>query len=243
MIKGDYNWLKDICETHYCPEHPDNTLNVAWDKDQGYIIRCGAGHYPYELREKLSFTRLFNQGVAIPIEIANRIEKRREKMEGKALGFSLRESEDRGTGTALTPVQITALMNWAADVGLRAELGHCCIMYGQPYPTVDGLIYHAKHSDRHCNHFLLYPGAEEKVSLGLEPEDYVVECRVYDGIGRTLANRMGVVRTHELTDMSTKHPEKKRFPIVAEKPLEMAENRAMWDAYNDAFPLGIEEEE
>lgn len=159
------------------------------------------------------------------------------------LGFPLAEKADRGSGATLTPQQIAALVNWAKELGFRAELGHCCIMYGVPYPTVDGLIYRARRLDPKCTYTLSYLPTEEKVARGLCMDDWAVECKVYDAEGRQLGQRIGVVRQGETTEMSEKHPGQMRYPVVAKKPLEMAENRAIWDAFMDAFPLGVERKE
>ena len=163
--------------------------------------------------------------------------------EGRALDFPLREQADRGSGQVLNLQQINSLVNWAGQLGLRAELGHACLMYGVPYPTVDGLLYHARRQDPEMRYVLRYLGPPMKEEIGLDAADYAVECTVYNGKGEPVANRLGIVRADELTEMSSRDSSKLRYPIVSKKSIEMAETRALWDALSDAYPLGIERRE
>lgn len=157
-----------------------------------------------------------------------------------ALGFPLREKADRGSGQVLNMTQVSALVEWAGQLQLRADLGHVCLMYGVPYPTVDGLMYHARRQDPEMRYVLSYWDPQMKERIGLSAADYAVECIVYNGKGEQVANRLGIVRADELTEMSSHDTSKLRYPIVSKKSIEMAENRALWDALSDAYPLGIE---
>lgn len=240
MTTDSYLYLRDLVNSHKCGEC-GGELVLAWDGDlDSYIARCGTNPSHKGFQRALSFTKARRQGVAIPPEIEAQIKRKEARMEEKAVGFTIPEKTDRGSGSQLSLEQTRALITWASNLGLRAELGHVCLMYGQPYPTVDGLMYHAKQKDPNMRYVLYYTSRQERQEIGLAEGDYAVRCRVGNKDGEVIAERMGIVRASELTEESSKTPGQKRYPIVAAKPLEMAENRALWDALSDAFPLGIE---
>jgi len=242
MVTDNYLELRDLAKTHVCGEC-GGELVLYWSQERGcYRVKCGNDAAHKGFQQALSFTKAHRQGIDVPPEIKAQIERRQEAMENKAVGFTIPEQTDRGTGTHLSVEQSRALITWASNLGLRAELGHVCVMYGQPYPTVDGLVYHAKSKDPDMRYRLYYYLAHEREELGLKEGDFAVKCQVLNKDGEVIAERIGVVRVEELTEESTKTPGQLRYPIVAKKPLEMAENRAMWDAFSDACPLGLEQE-
>lgn len=149
---------------------------------------------------------------------------------------------DVGTQAVLVPEKMRELMVWCETVKLRPELGHVCAYFGKVYPTVDGLMYHARRQDREMRYLLHYLNPDQKAEIGIGPEDAAVQAEVYSSSGAMLSTRLGIVTKEE---QELEIPGKEghhRYPVLHKKPLEMAENRALWDALMDAFPLGLEDE-
>lgn len=226
MIKGDKEYLDQVVKTHHCPEH-NNPLVVAWHAgEDAYVIRCGAGHFPDEVTRELS-----------PIE-----EHKAGQREAHQPIASLLPKADLETGELLSPEQVQALIDYANKYGLDAYRGHVMMMYGTPYIGLDGYLYHA---NKKKIPFSLTgrPLSElELIQRGYEIGDmgYLSKVTRHDTSGTF--EGVGFIRRSELTEMSKKKPDRLRYPVVADKPGNIVQKRADWQALRRAFPIGETEE-
>ncbi len=226
MIKGTNDELARIIGTHRCPEHPDLELTVAQHIREGLVIRCGAGHYPEEVKRLPTRTEEYKRG----------------ELEAVDKSFNLLPRADLETGEVLSPSQIQALIAYAHKYGLDAYRGHVVLMHGQPYVGLDGYLYRAFHQG--LSHSLigrpLTP--EEMASLGYDVGDLGWKSTITILATGAVFEGLGFVRKSELTERSKKHPERLRYPVVADKPANMVVKRADWQALRRAFPIGEEDE-
>lgn len=223
MIKSnDKEYLERITQTHVCPEHGPK-LVVAWHAgEDNYVIRCGEGHFPEEVTRQKT-----------PIE-----EHKAGEREAHAPILSLLPRSDMATGELLVPEVVKALMDYAYKYNLDPYRGHVVMMYGKPYITIDGYLYHAK-------------GEKIPYTLSSRPLDEN-ERRIYqvsEGDHAWLAKLdtlepighftgLGIVTQEEMTAKSKTKPDKLASPVVASHPWQLCQKRAEWQALRRAFPIG-----
>ena len=222
MITGTYDELKDLPDTHYCPEH-DNPLTVAKHPELDCcVIRCGHGHYPEELLTKATKTALFRRGEIKAVD----------------LEFNLLPTTDLASHQPLTLDQVQLIISHARRYDLDPYRGHVVLMYGVPYFGLDAYLYYAKRSGK------VYSLTSRPLT-GMERTDYQVEEGSHAWIsyvkllpdGGTFSG-LGIVKKSELTEMSKRTPGQLRYPVVAEHPWQMAQKRAEWQAMRRGFPIG-----
>ncbi len=225
MIEGSKNELDQIAATTACPEHPDAELTVAWNaQENSYVIKC-RDHYPEEVKPVLTRTQLYKAG----------------QIEAVDPSFNLLPRADLETGEVISPEKMTLLVAYARHYGLDPYRGHVVLMHGQPYVELEGYLYHAN---------------REKIPYSLTgrpltPEEMAALMYDVGDIGwKSTVRRLdtgaefegwGFVKKSETTEKSRKHPDKLRYPVVADKPANMVVKRAEWQALRRAFPLGEEQ--
>jgi len=249
MIKGEYGELTDLASSHRCPEH-NNPLTVAWHSGvHEYVIRCGAGHFPEELRDNPGITESWRQGEELPGPIQDGVGKAQVRHNAAPPSMGLTPDvegiplTDLSTGEILNPDKLLALARYAVDAGLDPRRGHVCMMYGKPYATLDAYLYHARKSRRPYTLTSRPVRQEERADLQVADGDHawladleLLETgEVYMGLG--------VVTAEEMAEMSKKNPTRLRSPVVHGKPWQMANKRCRRDVLAQAFPLGIEPKE
>jgi hypothetical protein len=244
MITGKQEELAEIVQTHICPEHPKLALTVAWLKDMGYTIRCGAGHYPTEVTPTPSLTELYRQGEVLPLALSNSVERgiRKKTASGAPQSanklLDMMPREDLGTGTPLNTQMIEALYLYAKQYGLDAYRGHVILMYGQPYIGLDGYLFYA--NKEHIPYQLRSRplSDEERKTYRIGETDHAWTCEVVLPLTNGSTTGLGLVTQEEMTAKSTKDAEKLRSPVVAAHPWQLAQKRAEWQALRRAFPIG-----
>ena len=225
MITGTKNDLEHILETHCYPEH-DNPLAVAWHAQaNSYVIRCGAGHYPEELKPVASRTEQFRRG-----ELA-KVDKT----------FDLLPTEDLGNGQKLDPYTVDGLIEYAKKYSLDAYRGHVYVMYGKPYIGIDGYLYHANQQKIPYQLRSRPLDADERASMQVIEGDLAWKAEITRLDNGSYFMGLGIVTQAEREVMSTKKQDQKRSPVVAAHPWQQAQKRAEWQALRRAFPLGEEE--
>lgn len=226
MITGTYEQLKDIPNTHVCPEH-GKTLTMAWSDVEGsYVIRCGAGHFPEEVTRQLTLTQEFKQG----------------KREAIGKGLNLLSRTDLATGEVLSPQMVQLLVDYAKSYGLDAYRGHVMLMYDKPYIGLDGYLFHANRSGIPYT-LESRPLKEDELKQYRAPENshtWLAKVKLLD-TGQEFVG-YGVVTIEEMTEKSKKKPDQLRSPVVAAHPWQLAQKRAEWQALRRAFPIGETEE-
>ena len=227
MITGKQDEIIEMCKVYECPEHPSNTLTCSYQRDGSFVVRCGAGHFPEEITPLATPRQAASRGQAVPLYI-------------KALGLP---GEDLGSKAKLTEQQLKMLCDYAAERHLDARSGHVALMYGQPYITIDGYLYHANRSVKKYSLRSRPLSFDEKLLWQLLKDDHAWICEVDVNNGEIHAAGIGIVTQEEMTRMSERHPTELAAPVVAAHPWQMAQKRAEWQACKRAFPIAEVEDE
>lgn len=226
MITGTSDKLTPVAETHVCAEH-GTPLTVAWLKDQNtHVLRCGKGHYPIEVTRAQSLTEAYRSGSPEEIgQLDPRVPDR-----------------DLETGSKLTPAEISLLLGFAEVSGLDAYRGHVCMMYGRPYPTLEGLEYRARNLKVPYSRTGRPLEDRELLALGYLTEDIGWLSTVTRLDTGEVFEGLGFVTMAERAELSKRDSTKLRSPVVAAKWGNMVVKRAEWQAMTKAFPLGADQE-
>lgn len=244
MIKGTQQYLNDLALRNLCAEHGKG-LTVAWSAEaQSHVLRCAEGHFPDALKRYME-----------PAEEAKTQEEpkgllpraRREALKNtnkpgaaaaEPLSFVGVPTTDLATGEVISLAMLKALFEYAGRYCLDPYRGHVCVMYGKPYVTIDGYLYHANVSKLPYS-LLSQPLDEAKRKAYQLPEGAHAwqASVVYKETGQTFSG-LGIVTAEEMAARSEKHPERLRSPVVAAHPWQLAQKRAEWQALRRAFPIG-----
>lgn len=222
MIKGTKDYLDQVVKTHVCPEH-GKKLVVAWHAgENSYVLRCGNGHFPEEVTREKSPIQEYKAG----------------EREAHAPGLDLMVKTDLGSNKELSAHQIIQLLRYADRYGLDAYRGHVMIMYGKPYIGIDGYLWHA-HQENIPYSLTGRPLNKDELELrGYKAEDIGYQSRIKRLDTLQEFEGLGVVTREEINAVLENKPSQKRYPVVAEKPGQMVQKRADWQALRRAFPIG-----
>jgi len=244
MIKGDYDKLQGIAGRNLCAEHK-TPLVVAWHSgEKRWTIRCGEGHYPDAVTRQLSLTELDKAGQLPSGPIQENIRKRQrrkamtqEKKPGDFL-TALVPHVDLATGEVLGEGLIKGLVAYAKEYGLDPYRSHVVLMYGKPYITIDGYLYHAQRTEKAYSLSSRPLTEQERAQylIGAEDHAWVAELQFTD-TGSTFTG-LGVVTQEEMTAKSKRDITKVSSPVVAAHPWQLAQKRSEWQALRRAFPIG-----
>lgn len=248
MIKGELNKLNEITQNNQCSEHK-KPLAVAWHATENcYAIHCPEGHFPDTVTRLLTLNQELKQGLREDEVKAIKIRKEHEAKEKggttapTAVTFPGVPATDLGTG-ALVPVEmVRALGKYATKYGLDPWRGHVVLMYGLPYITIDGYLYHANNTNRDYK-LGSRPLTDDERRTYQVPEGahaWVSELIVDHGARSFIG--LGIVTDEEMTEGSRKKPGQLRSPVVAAHPWQLAQKRAEWQALRRGFPIGESEE-
>lgn len=226
MITGKKEYLDEIVRTHMCPEH-GKKLVVAWHAgENSYVIRCGEGHFPEEVTRALSRTEEFKAGQLQKVDPM----------------FNLLPKTDVATGELLPPEMLGYLITYAKKYGLDAYRSHVVIMYGKPYISLDGYLYHANQQKIPYSLISRPLAQTERIDYQI-PEGAHAWIATIDMLEtRTYFTGLGIVTQEEMTATSMRDKNQLRSPVVAAHPWQLAQKRAEWQALRRAFPIGESEE-
>lgn len=244
MIKGDYDKLNNLAKYNQCTEHHSPVV-VAWHSgEKCWTLRCGEDHYPDTLTRQLSLTQEYKAGTELPSPLKENVEKsmrRRQMSQDRRVILGELEgvpNKDLATGELLLPEQVKALMNYAYKYHLDPFRGHLVLMYGKPYVTIDGYLYHAKDEKRSYT-------LSSRPMTTQEERQYKVDKTGHNWLGTatftddgTTFTGLGIVTYEEMTAKSSRDETKLRSPVVAAHPWQLAQKRAEWQALRRAFPIG-----
>lgn len=244
MIKGDYDRLKEIAKYNVCAEHK-TPLEIAWHSEEKvWVLRCGHDHYPDAVTKQPSLTELWKQGEEIPEPIKSNIEKRQRRKamtQGKqstAVTFTGVPAADLGTGEILSLEVVKALVDYAHKYHLDPARGHVVLMYSKPYITIDGYLYHANQSGIPYSLTGRPLTDDELKQRGYELNDYGYYAKVKRHDTDQEFEGVGFITRAEIEAKAKGKPDQARYPVVAEKPGQMVQKRAEWQALRRAFPIG-----
>lgn len=247
MIKGSKDMLDNLAKLNICAKCGQPVV-VAWNAEENsYVLRCADCPYPDTLTKQPSLTELWKQGEEIPEPIKSNIEKRqrrRQMQEGKPVTedrFWLIPKVDLATGELLIPEMIKALMDYAQNYGLDPYRSHVVLMYGKPYITLDGYLYHAKETGVGFSLISRPLCQTEREDYKIGADDHAWIATVDILAEHSYFTGLGIVNQEEMTAKSTKKPDQLRSPVVAAHPWQLAQKRAEWQALRRAFPIGESE--
>jgi hypothetical protein len=249
MIKGAYEWLVMIAKFNVCAKCK-SILEVAWlGSEESYVLGCGQCGYIDAVTRRLSPTEEWRAGAPTSQEYLDQQlgKQRREAMtqEKQTIPFELGgvPPTDLATGQLLPMEKIQTLVNYAHGYQLDPQRGHVCLMYGNPYITIDGYLYHAKQSGRPYSLKSRPMTTEEMSNYKIHETDHawLAEVQFID-TGQVFTG-IGIVSYDEMTAKSTRNPEQLRSPVVATHPWQLTQKRAEWQALRRAFPIGESKEE
>jgi hypothetical protein len=246
MITGDHDKLAGIAKFNVCAVHK-TPLEVAWHSEKKeWVLRCGEDHYPDAVTRQLSLTEAVKAGAELPEPIKTNVLKGRRKrmvQQGRAdrrEEYGLMPVADLGTGVALAENQLKFLVEYAEKCKLDPWLGHVVLMYGKPYITIDGYLYHARKSGKEYS-LEARPMTTQEVELfhlGATDHGWIAKL-TFPKTGETFIGT-GIVTYDEMTEMSEKRPDTLAHPVVAAHPWQLGQKRAEWQALRRAFPIGGE---
>jgi len=246
MITGEYDKLVEIAKFNVCSEHK-TPLEVAW-VNKSWVLRCGAdgGHFPDAVTRQLSLSEELKAGVELPEPIRSNVIKggRKRRMqqdkETKSFEYGLMPRADLGTGVLVAPDQVELLVKYAEKGKLDPWLGHVVLMYGKPYITIDGYIYHARQSGAHYSLMSRPMSGNEHDAYRLGATDYgwLAEVHIIDT--QETYSGVGIVTLKEIEEPSKHDPNVPAHPVVANNPQLLCQKRAEWQALRRAFPIGGE---
>lgn len=247
MIKGKYDDLEPLIGLHVCGEC-GAPIELAWSSEEkSYVITCGNGHYPDTLTRIMSLTQESKVTPDTPPGGNNQGKKPAVKRgaaslkEPQAVTFKGVPTTDLGTGELLPPPVIQALIDYALKYDLDPARGHVCLMYGKPYITLDGYLYHANQSGKSYKLKSRPLDNGEREMYQVEEDDHAWRADLLFNDGKSLTMGVGIVTRDEMTEVSKKRPGQLASPVVARHPWQLAQKRAEWQALRRAFPIGGEQ--
>lgn len=249
MITGEYEQLRDIADNSVCAEHKAH-LTVAWHKDKNcYYLKCGTCDECKAVVRVESPTELFKRGEPLPGPVEDNVRKglakraaKVPKVPGAVTTFGI-SAVDLDTGELVPYERLAALVLYARSYGLDPMRGHVALMHGEPYITIDGYLYHAHQQKVHFSLTGRPLRIDEMEAQGYGVGDLGWKSTVTKLDTGEVFEGYGFVKDSELTEMSKKHPDRLRYPVVAEKPGDMVIKRGDWQALRRAFPIGETREE
>jgi len=248
MIKGEYDYLRNLAGINVCAEHGTPLVVATHPTDACYVLRCGENHYPDTIRRIPSLTEEYKQGTLPSGPIAENIKKRSRK-QAMSTNRQLQTSvlgdlpkADLATGEMLAPDQVHALMTYAQKYGLDPYRGHVVVMYGKPYIGLDGYLYHASRTGKPYKLESRPLDSDERQTYQIDEGDHAWLCNIVIDDNKRVVTGLGIVTQEEIGAKSTKHPEKLRSPVVAAHPHLLAQKRAEWQGMRRAFPIGETED-
>ena len=247
MIKGTQSYLSDLALRNLCAEHGEG-LSVAWNAEAAsHVLRCAHGEFPDALRHYMEpALEAKTQGEPAGLLPAT---KRRQLRDSNRPGpepatpesFAGAPTTDLATGEVISLGMLQALCLYARKYDLDPYRGHVCIMHGRPYISIDGYLYHANKSRIPYSLISCPLDDEQRKTYQVPDGAHAWLSRViYRETGQAFSG-LGIVTQAEMTEMSVKHPDKLRSPVVAAHPWQLAQKRAEWQALRRAFPIGESE--
>jgi len=244
MITGTKEHLDGVAKSYVCSEHRTPVV-VAWHAgENSYVLRCGRGHFPEEVTREPSLTEAYKQGEKLPGHIEDNVKKglaRREAAQAKqptAVTMAGVLAVDLGTGELLPPEVLRALVDYARKYDLDPARGHVCLMYGKPYITLDGYLFHAKQTNLPYQLKERPLTNDERLTYQIPEGAHAWVCEVIKEFSQSSFIGLGIVTVEEMTEKSKKRPDQLASPVVAKHPWQLAAKRAVWQAMRRAFPIG-----
>lgn len=244
MITGDYEQLKDLIGVNVCAEC-GGFVSVAWHKDKScYFIKCGECGECKALTRTLSLTEEHRAGKLPDGPVKDNVEKGMAKRDRKSTTVPVANTmggvpaTDLGTGELLQFEALRSLVDYAHHYELDPGREHVVMMYGKPYVTLDGYLYHAHQVNNPYEMRSRPLTDEERGPYKIDVDDHAWICEIVKTVSGSLHLGIGVVTKEEMEEKSKRNPEQLASPVVARYPWQLAQKRAEWQALRRAFPIG-----
>ncbi|MBU2177757.1 MAG: hypothetical protein KJ556_21905 [Gammaproteobacteria bacterium] len=244
MITGDYDQLKEMAGTHVCAED-NGHLVVAWHKDKSqYYLKCGICGETKDITRVMSLTEQLKTGEELPEPVKSNVEKsirrRAEKLPQapQAETFTGIPATDLGTGELLSMQQFQMIVVYARKYDLDPLRSHVVLMYGKPYVTLDGYLFHAHQVNIPYQLRSRPLDEDERITYQIPGGAHAWVCEIIKGAGDRSFIGLGIVTQEEMTETSKRDKTKLASPVVARHPWQLAQKRAEWQALRRAFPIG-----
>jgi len=266
MITGKKEELDDIVGKYVCKDDGGH-LTTAWHgipegfkgidaalersptpqelKDGGcYVLRCQYDHYPEEVTPQLSLSQMYKQGEELPEPIQSNVKKAIEKRAQRlpqapqAETFTGIPAADLGTGELLPVTKLQALVSYARKYDLDPARGHVALMYGEPYITLDGYLYHANRTRIPYSLTTRPLDDDERGQYQIPEGAHAWLSKVVRADTGTDFTGLGIITLVEINEESKKKPGSLANPVIHSKPWQMCQKRADWQALRRAFPIG-----
>jgi len=177
------------------------------------------------------------------MEMGDEAMTQRVMMAAKSFGFVI---DEHGIARAPNSEEIKLLVRYCLTYGFDPLLNEVCLYQGRPYPLIDGLRRKAQETGKYRGLKMeAIKDKELKKALGFSEEDIVFKATVKKEENGQICEyeRYGGVARWEIEEMSKRDPSRHRYPVLHQRPADMAQNRAERDALRAAFQFrfpGIE---
>ncbi|MBA7699770.1 hypothetical protein ES703_108473 [subsurface metagenome] len=236
-----YEEMRAMEQTHVCAVC-EGSLVTVWDPDLSiHALVCGKdrSHQGYQRIPSVSQLVARGQGYKLG---GPHTQESLEDLAKRGVGkVSLMVVDDLATNKPLEAPQLTSLITWGVNLGLKPWLGHVCIYFGKPYISIDGYYYKNNERERPFAISTRPMNDQERkdYKLGEDDHGYIAEGRDRDGV--VVANGTGIATKDEIEGKSKRDPEQFRAPVVHGHPQRMAEKRAEWQLLRKLIPLEEQE--
>jgi len=232
----EYDQLKAMLDTHCCAQC-EKPLALVWDSStSAHALVCGTdrNHAGYKTIESPGQAVARGKGDKA---LGQGAQKDMEKALAKAAHpLSLLAKDDLGTGKTIAPDAVAALVKWGDSLGLKPYLGHVCLYFGKPYPTIDGFYYKIVRDTTHL-HIGTRPLSKEEFTTYQVPEGaHAWLAEAWLGDTKLPTTGLGIVTKEEIEGKSDRNQEQYRSPVVHAHPQRMAEKRAEWQLLRKLVP-------
>lgn len=202
---------------------------------------CAKDHTHNGVKRKLSPQKALARGEADKLLGKGAQKDLEARAKRNQLAFNNLPKVDAGDFSPVTLDKVIAMVVWAEGVGLNAYLGHVELYYGEPRVSIDGYYYLNNQRKEPYRVYADPMTSVDRIAYALENEEIGFLARAYLEDVKLPQIGIGIVRAHELTDMSKKHPDEKRYPVVSEHPQRLAEKRAEWQLFRKLISLEVKE--
>lgn len=236
-----YEEMRAREKTHVCAMCGGELVTI-WDGEASvHRLCCGRDHTHNGFKQRLSPQKALQRGKADEVIGPGAQKELEERAASSWTALRLLPREDLGNRKELGIVEISALVSWAENLGLNAYLGHICLFYGKPYPTIDG-YYYLNSRRQPPFHIGTRPMTdEEKIAFMIEDATHAFIAEAWLGEEKLPETGVGYVTRDEQEEKSERHPEQFRSPVVHGHPQRMAEKRAEWQLLRKLIPLEVKE--
>jgi len=233
-----YEMLRSMEGTHVCAQCGARLVTV-WSEEKAVSqLICSKDHAHVGVKRIESNTTLLKRGeLDTAAGPGRQADLERVITQGGGV-HTLMAGKDVATGKELSDGQIMALALFADSVGLKLNLGHVCLYFGQPYVTIDGYYYLKNQLGLTFRVYTLPMNQDERKLYQVTEGSHAFLSFALGIDGLEIARGIGIITPEELNEKSWRDPSNSAAPVVHDKPQRMAEKRAEWQLMKKMVPLG-----